>query len=311
MDEQALKDIKRLIGFANTKQAIEKLQQLVENNATLADELHMIEARLNQVETQDRIGILTTAEKNIINNQINNSLLQLVNKVADQHNDIPSPQPARTPSSIKTKILFLSANPNNLQTLDLALEKREVEEELERSQERDRFILVKQDAVRVNELMNGLLKHRPQIIHFSGHADENGVYLLNDQGASQCVPFAGLADLFHQFSDNLACVILNACLSAVPAELIAQHIGYVIAMGNKITDPAALQFSKNFYKALGAGESIPKSFCLARTSLALLGMSEEAKPVLWVRHQAKNGVLKPIVTAQVVDKSVKVEQYKC
>lgn len=50
---------------------------------------------------------------------------------------------------------------------------------------------------------------------------------------------------------QIQCVLLNACYSEVQAEVIAEHIDYVIGMTQEIHDTAAISFSKGFYLALG------------------------------------------------------------
>ena len=65
-----------------------------------------------------------------------------------------------------------------------------------------------------------------------------------------------LARLFALFMDQVGCVLLNGCYTKIQAEVIAQHIPYVIGMNKAIGDQAAIAFAIGFYDALGAGRDV-------------------------------------------------------
>ncbi|HET8796697.1 MAG TPA: hypothetical protein VFO89_03360, partial [Thermoanaerobaculia bacterium] len=117
-------------------------------------------------------------------------------------------------------------------------------------------------------------------VHFSGHgAGDDGIVFEGGLVSGEA-----LADLFRIFSDTIRCVVLNACYSAIQARQIAQHIDYVIGMSKKIGDAAAIEFSVAFYDAVGAGESIPFAFDLARNAILLAGLPEHLTPQLLTRN---------------------------
>ena len=184
------------------------------------------------------------------------------------------------PSS-KICILLLSANPKGSSPLRLEEEKREIESGLERSQYRDRFRLVKKEAVRNRDLQRAMLDLTPQVVHFSGHGTgAPGLVFEDDTGQVKLIDAAALAGLFALFSDQLQCVVLNACYSEVQAEAIAQHIPYVIGMSDAIGDRAAIEFAVAFYDALGAGRGIKFAYDLGCAAISLAGISENLIPVL-------------------------------
>jgi CHAT domain-containing protein len=159
-------------------------------------------------------------------------------------------------SVTKIKILFLSANPKDTDKLRLDEEVREIKEAMKLAQKRDRFEVISEVAVRVDDLRRALLEHTPQIVHFSGHgAGSQGVALEDDSGKLKLVSTTALARLFKFFQSHLDCVFLNACYSEVQAEAIRQHIQYVVGMNKAVGDRAAIEFAKGFYDALGAGRS--------------------------------------------------------
>ena len=189
--------------------------------------------------------------------------------------------PAPASRRAKMKILILAANPKNTPHLRLDQEVRDIEEGLTRAQQRDRFELVQRWAARPRDVRLAILELNPQIVHFSGHgAGEGGLALEDDQGQAQLVPTAALAGLFELFADQVQCVLLNACYSAVQGQAIAQHIPYVIGMKQAIGDTAAREFAVGFYDALGAGRDMEFAFKYACNSIQMAGLREDLTPVL-------------------------------
>ena len=179
------------------------------------------------------------------------------------------------------KILFVSANPKDTDKLRLDEEVREIKEAMRLARKRDRFEIISEFAVRVDDLRRLLLEHTPQIVHFSGHGvGSQGIALENDSGKMQLVSSAALARLFKFFQSHLDCVFLNACYSEVQAEAIRQHIPYVVGMNQAIGDRAAIEFAKGFYDALGAGRSIEDAFEYGCITIDLSSIPESSTPVL-------------------------------
>lgn len=179
-------------------------------------------------------------------------------------------------------VLYLSANPLETTRLRVEAELREIREELDKR--RVAHLRVEnRGAARPKDITDALLNVRPRIVHFSGHAAEDGrLYLERDTGHSQLVPPRALADLFRQVANDVKCVILNACGTAVLAEAIAEHVDHVIAMRDVVEDRAAIAFSIGFYQALAAGRSVEEAFGFGRTQVHLqLGGDLADLPVLF------------------------------
>lgn len=185
-----------------------------------------------------------------------------------------------------TKILILTANPQNTDKLHLNEEVREIQEGLQRSRSRDRFEIISKWAVRPQDLRRALLDHEPQIVHFSGHgAGSDGLVLESDDGQMQMVSTIALARLFRLVKNTVKCVVLNACYSEVQAVAIQQHIDYVIGMGQSISDRAAIEFAVGFYDALGANRGYAEAFEFGLTAIELEGISESSTPKIRQRSQ--------------------------
>lgn len=201
-------------------------------------------------------------------------------------------------------ILFLAANPISTHQLRLDEEIREIEAGLQRSRYRDRFILQQRWALRPMDLRRALLECKPQIVHFAGHgigrttaaqtvetnrkisfADgtevfDEGVVLEDTAGQPKLVRTEALSALFELLANSVECVVLNACYSEQQAKAIAQHVPYVIGMNQAIGDRAAIEFSIDFYDALGAGESIDRAYQLGAVAIRMAGISEHLTPIV-------------------------------
>lgn len=180
-----------------------------------------------------------------------------------------------------TEILILSANPTNTNRLRLDEEVREIEEGLQRSRNRERFKVRSKWAVRLRDLRRSMLDYEPQIVHFSGHGEVNGLALEDEFGNAVLVNPDALEGLFELFSDRVECVLLNACYSESQVKGISKHIQYVIGMRQEITDRAALEFAVGFYDALGAGKSIEEAFKFGRNAIQIYEIPEHLNPVLF------------------------------
>ncbi len=99
-------------------------------------------------------------------------------------------------------------------------------------------------------------------------------------GQPQLVSERALSKLFELFADEIDCVLLNACYSAVQARGIAQHIGSVVGMSKAIGDRAAIEYAVSFYDALGGGRDFEFAHRLGCNAIELMGIDEALVPVL-------------------------------
>lgn len=179
------------------------------------------------------------------------------------------------------KILFLAANPEDTEQLRIDKEIRQIKQALLRTEFRDKFDLEQEWAVQVSDLQGHLLRHKPDIVHFSGHGSEaSEIILEDDAGNSQEVPARALSKLFEIFKEDIRCVVLNACYSEKQAQAIAQHIDCVVGMSQAIGDEAAISFAVAFYQALGYGKDVKTAFDLGNLQMHLENLNEQDTPKL-------------------------------
>ena len=174
------------------------------------------------------------------------------------------------PNNMTTKILVLQSNSRGTNQLLLDQEIRDIEDAIRNASQRNLFSLKPQLAVRIQDLQPSILREKPRIVHFCGHGTgAKGLVVQTPSSESQLVNTSALANLFKQFSEQIECVILNACYSETQAQVIHQHINYVIGTTNAIKDSVAIVFSKGFYGALAEGRSIEPAFELGLNRIEL------------------------------------------
>lgn len=179
------------------------------------------------------------------------------------------------------KILFLAANPTDTTRLRLDEEVRDIDLALRQVKFRDRFDLRQHWAVRVTDLQGYLLRHTPDIVHFSGHGSRSSEIILENSNGNSCpVSTHALNQLFFVLKDNIRCVFLNACYSEGQAQAIAKHIDCVLGMSKAIVDRAAIGFATAFYQALGYGRDVKTAFDLGCVQIDLENIGEQDTPKL-------------------------------
>jgi hypothetical protein len=172
---------------------------------------------------------------------------------------LPDP-PSR---DVNVKILFLAANPTGTNHLALDEEIRAIDAKIQGAKHRDRLDLKPHFAVRLDDLAGILLRHSPQVVHFSGHGAKSGaIILVGSNGQAKAVPPKALAGLFRVLKDNVRVVVLNACYSATQAKAIVKEIDCAVGMSDPIDDDHAIAFAAEFYQALAFGRSVQEAFDL-------------------------------------------------
>lgn len=181
-------------------------------------------------------------------------------------------------------ILILAANPKDTPLLRLDREVREINLGLQRSEKRAEFTLHQQLATRPIDARRAMLDHKPNIVHFCGHGQVEGIAFEDELGYEKLISAKVLSEFFELFADKVQCVLLNACYSEVQAHAIAEHINYVIGMKKGIEDSIAIEFAVAFYDAIGAGKSVEFAYKLACNAIRWAGIPENLVPVLKVKQ---------------------------
>jgi CHAT domain-containing protein len=185
-----------------------------------------------------------------------------------------------TPASHQDAILVTSASPVDLDPLRLGEEEREIRETLDLSSGRERWIVHTRSALRLRDLSRALQQLRPRILHFCGHATKSGVILEDAIGQSRELPSDALADLFAAIDHDVECVVLNACYGKATANMLAEHVPFVVGSANAVPDEAAIAFSVGFYQGVGEYGDIRKACQIGRVYMRDAGTPSDLLPTL-------------------------------
>lgn len=154
------------------------------------------------------------------------------------------------------RVLIVFANPKGTDPLRLEREDRIILESIRLSQYRNRISITRCHAATVHDIRRALLDDEFHIVHISAHGSKVGLILEDEIGEQYVVPQQALAELFQTYSPPLECVLLNACYSITQGGLISLGVPFTIVMDGPISDKAAIEFSRGFYDAIGAGRDI-------------------------------------------------------
>jgi hypothetical protein len=219
--------------------------------------------------------------------------------------EIPQPiQPLKV--RLPLQILGIIASPDDLPVLDIAWEKQRMNEALGR--------LVSDGLLQITWLENptwrvlkeAMWEESWHIIHFIGHGGfnvrerEGYICLVDENGGADHFTATHLGQVLGENPD-LRLALLNSCegargdqqdiFSSTATVLVQYGLPSVLAMQSDISDRAAIEFSRTFYKYLAYGVGIEFALTQARTAIMLSQRDslEWGTPVLYMR--SPNGQL--------------------
>ena len=197
-------------------------------------------------------------------------------------------------------ILGMVATPSDQLALNVEGEKKLIEDSVEHLVDRGFVNLSWLEGGTWRDLRKKLRQDEWHVFHFIGHGGFNPetreglIAFVGEDGKTDHLTASQLADLLVDHR-SLRLVVLNACegsrssagnlFSSTATVLMQRGIPSVVAMQFKITDKAALEFSRTFYDTLAEGEPVDICVTEARKSmaLALRDTAEWGTPVLHMR----------------------------
>lgn len=187
------------------------------------------------------------------------------------------------------QVLLLAADPRDTSAgLRIDHEIRRSLEAVRMGQAANELKIATELAVRGEDLVPALLRHRPQIVHFAGHGDGEGLLLDN----FDTVLPAALVQLFTTFREVRA-VVLNVCKSLGVAQAVSAVVDYTVAMEAPIGDEMAVDFAGAFYAALAFGSTVRFAFDAACATISPVLDEEHPLPRLLVRAGAAEWPIRP------------------
>lgn len=182
---------------------------------------------------------------------------------------------------VTTLVLFLSANPNPGNPLDVEKEQSRIVKVRNGAKYQTKIRIEGLPDLDFPEFAKSLRLHAPVVVHFSGHGGVDGSLVMRDENSKAFMMRPqGLAQLLALQKSSIRIVVLNACYSSVLAELLVADIDCVIGMTDTVSDEAAILFAQTFYGALFDGATVAESFATSSAAVAARYQGEAYIPNL-------------------------------
>lgn len=278
-----MEQIRQLIVANRLGEALQALAKALPDH--LKNEAMLLQTQFQDLERNERLGMISFGDAGIRRANIVNAALSLTGQIGAAASPPANPVPPAPPAAgadktEQTTILFLAANPTDQARIQTDKEHRILKAELERGRQRDRFrFLPAQFAVTIPELLRAM-NDKPNIVHFSGHGETNGISVTTENNEAQLLPLPALQRLFKPLKGVVQIIVLNACYSAEQAKALSEFGPYVVGHNMPIADPAAISFSKGFYNGLGEGKSFEEAYNDAM--ITVLSEHPSAAPIIEV-----------------------------
>jgi CHAT domain-containing protein len=193
----------------------------------------------------------------------------------------------RPPRPEKLRVLILGASPEG--DLRIGREQKRIRAAVESALHRDLIEFDVRPAATTSDLLDGISKFRPHVIHFSGHSDEKLILFEEDRDERHegvIVTAGAFARAIQATGNPPLLVVLNACKSAAQIDdLAAQVVPFAIGMSDSIDDGDAIAYAARFYASVANGESIRSAHLLGKSALELVGLEGGATDPCLVCHR--------------------------
>ena len=160
----------------------------------------------------------------------------------------------------KLEVLVLFSDPPGTPRLRLGLEDKTISAIAEKYASAVR--LTKIHASQIDDIHTLLLNKSYDVIHFSGHGSEEGIYLEREDYSpeGELVSARRLQSVLEISDQPPRLVILMACYSQSSLEIIAKIAPFVISAVGPVRDDVCIEFDRGFYDRLFSGSAINKAF---------------------------------------------------
>jgi len=189
----------------------------------------------------------------------------------------------RPPKAERLRVLILGAAAEG--DLRVGREQKRIRAAVESALHRDLIELDVRPAATTNDLLDGITKFRPHVVHFSGHSDADLIVFedeLDEHHQGVIVTARAFANAVAATDDPPLLVLLNSCNSASQIDgLVERGVApFAIGMADEIDDGDAITYAAQFYAAVANGQSIHSAHLSAQAALELAGLSGHELPTL-------------------------------
>ena len=187
-----------------------------------------------------------------------------------------------TPKPEKLRVLILGASSEG--DLRVGREQKRIRAAVESALHRDQIELDVRPAATTHDLLDGITKFRPHVVHFSGHSNEDLIVFEDEQDTPHpgvIVTARAFANAIRATDDPPLLVLLNSCKSAAQIDdLVDQVVPFAIGMADSIDDADAINYAAQFYAAIANGQSVNSAHLAGQVRLELDGLDSADLPTL-------------------------------
>lgn len=187
----------------------------------------------------------------------------------------------QSPKVEPLRILYLTAAAAG--DLRVGEEIRRVKAAVRAATLRDLVEIEHMPAATASDLLDGLTRFRPHVVHFSGHAGKHVLEFdsgLAERGPGQIVAATAFAEAIDAVDAPPKVIVLNACHSHAHVDGLLEVVPLAIGMTDEIGDVDAITFATRFYAAITEGQSVEAACKLAKADMRLNGLPDADLPVL-------------------------------
>lgn len=188
----------------------------------------------------------------------------------------------RPPKPETLRVLILGASSEG--DLRVGREQKRIRAAVESALHRDRITLDVRPAATTADLMDGITKFRPHVVHFSGHSNEDLIVFEDERDEPHegvIVTARAFAAAIRATDDPPLLVLLNSCRSAGQIDALVQDVvPFAIGMADEIDDGDAISYAAQFYAAVANGQSIHSAHLSGQAALQLAGLNGADLPTL-------------------------------
>lgn len=155
--------------------------------------------------------------------------------------------------------------------LRLDQEVREIQKRIRESEHRDAIRVENRLATRVTDILQALNEIKPDVVHFSGHGNEDELLFEGNDGKPLPLSNEQLGLLLQASANPIRLVLFNSCESGVQAALACEFVSAAIGMDESVADASAKEFAGQFYSAIGFGLDLAVAFAQAKAQASAAG----------------------------------------
>ncbi|WP_433392940.1 hypothetical protein [Micromonospora sp. KLBMP9576] len=188
----------------------------------------------------------------------------------------------RPPKPERLRVLILGAASEG--DLRVGREQKRIRAAVESALHRDLVELDVRPAATTADLLDGITRFRPHVVHFSGHSHHNLIVFEDERDEHHegvIVTANAFAAAVRATDDPPLLVVLNSCHSASQIDdLVARVAPFAIGMADEIDDGDAITYAAQFYAAVANGQSINSAHLSGQAALELGGLTGADLPTL-------------------------------